>query len=427
MAEYLRVMPRYGLTRGQIDRAQRLRADGDWAGACAAAGIAVEVQGSDLPPADLPYFAPDLLRWHSMRLRHHQRLNYTSHELRDRGGELTLPIWLGPDGTHAIGLGVRSVPPYQSRLFIAKPGEFSPGASLDAAPQYWDVRHAGDLLTRCGGGGPHAEHVYALLAAGRITEAWTAAGFEVDPHTHHSTNKREHLFGRHLLWNLGEFTPALPVLAATARDWALARGHTAVWLTVERSEPVMIVLDRLDTDRPRLRGEWVGSPWLAGVPRLPVMLQDRPPDWIDLVAGQVGAADLHPLVASALVPHEPATGPRALRMPGPAVVDCDGEQHEVVARDGTLVVPHPAAEIERELALRAMGGPVPPGCAGVVYGWRTGIYEVPEPLHSFQRELDERIRYGEVETVAELIAAGLDPAMRLRDGRSLHYFRSKQQ
>ncbi|WP_433044013.1 hypothetical protein [Dactylosporangium sp. CS-033363] len=427
MAEYWQVVPRYGLTRGQIDRAERLRLAGDWAGACAAAGIAVEVTESDLPPAGLPYFAPDLLRWHAIRMRHHQRLNYTSHGLRGRGDELTLPVWLGPDGRRAVGLGIRSVPPYRSRLFLAKEGEFAPGASLADAPQYWDVRHAGDLITRCGGRGPHAEHVYALLAAGHLAEAWTAGGFEVDLRTHQWTEGRqEHLFEPFLRWNLGEFTPALPTLAATARDWALARGHTAVWLTVERAEPVRPVLDRLDTDRPRLRGEPLGSPWLQGVPRLPVMLQDRPPDWVDLTAGRAGAEDLHPLVAAALVPHEPATGPRALRLPGPAVVDCGGERHEVAARDGTLAVPHPGAEIERELALHALGGPIPPGCAGVVYRWRTGASGLPEPLRGFREELDERIRFGEAETVADLLAAGLDPEVRLPGGRSLDYVRSRQ-
>ncbi|MER7274171.1 hypothetical protein ABT369_06945 [Dactylosporangium sp. NPDC000244] len=412
MAEYLRVFPRYGLTRRQIERTDRLRRAGDWAAACVEAGIAVECTLAGLDAglrarveADLPFFAPDLLRWHAIRMRHHSRLNYTSHELRDRGDELTLPVWVRADGAQAVGIGVRSVPPYRSRLHIAGPGEFSAAAGLDETPEYWDVRHAPALITRCGGRDPHAAHVYALLAAGRTAEAWTAAGFDVDLDTHHEPHPtRERLFRANLTWNLGDFTPALPVLAATVRAYARRHGVAAVWLTAERAEPVRLVVDRLDAERPRLRGEWYGSGWLHAVPRLPVMLQDRPPDYIDLLAGRATAADLHPLVAAALVPDEPATGPRALHLPEPAEVPCGDEIHHVGA---TLQVPHPAEWIERELALHALGGPVPGGCAGVVFRWRAGRRGLPEPLEGFREELRERIRYGEADTLAALRDEGL--------------------
>src|ERR1043165_1838958 len=61
----------FAVPPSMIDRATARREAGDWAGACAAAHVDVDLDPRDIPPPlrdDLRHLAPDLLRWHMPRV-----------------------------------------------------------------------------------------------------------------------------------------------------------------------------------------------------------------------------------------------------------------------------------------------------------------------------------------------------------------------
>ncbi|MEU7867459.1 hypothetical protein [Dactylosporangium sp. NPDC049140] len=423
---------RYGLTRAQVDLCTRRRAAGDRAGACAAAGIALEADpaavsarfGAEAGAAlddDLRHLVPDLLRWHVLRLY--------EHPARPVAGGAAIPLTVL--GEH----GLQLVPQTGATRFALRYDRLDPdrlASGLHGLRELWDDRHAAGLLARCGGytrlpffapdgtrlegEGPEAvtERVVADFRAGRGEQAWLEAGFDVD-----LNNSAP---GWYQALENGK-APAAVQLAYVAWTIATRAGVGAVRIPAARYHRFWI--DRLDpTGRVKPRLRVVDVAWDMGEPSVELPLTElyAPEDFWDLLLGRIAPGDLHPLVAAALFPARPASdpaGPPPMAPLAPVRVRCGPDWHEVAFRDGVLAGPHPPEELGRELALLAVGGPVPAGCAGAAIAWRGGPGRLPARLRELRAELFARAERGEADTVTALLDAGLDPHVRAGDGRSL--------
>ncbi|KUN05960.1 hypothetical protein AQI95_13555 [Streptomyces yokosukanensis] len=162
----------YAVPPSMIERATARRTAGDWAGACAAARIDVDLDlrtvarahGREIATrlrADLRALAPDLLRWHMPRiapdglLRPGLTLTLARYERSDRAGPLHLvartpPAWA--DAGQRISLALwdparpetgRHPHPRPNRRF-----------RLDLHRHLWDARRSGELRARSGADGP---------------------------------------------------------------------------------------------------------------------------------------------------------------------------------------------------------------------------------------------------------------------------------
>ncbi|MQY37516.1 hypothetical protein SRB17_55200 [Streptomyces sp. RB17] len=171
LSMWLRVRT-YAVPPSMIELATARRAAGDWAGACAAARIDVDLDlrsvarahGRDLAArlrADLRRLAPDLLRWHMPRiapdglLRPGLTLTLARYERPGRAGPLHLvartpPAWA--DAGQRISLALfdpadgpagRHPHPHPNRRY-----------RLDLHRHLWDASRAGELRDRSGAGGP---------------------------------------------------------------------------------------------------------------------------------------------------------------------------------------------------------------------------------------------------------------------------------
>ncbi|GAA3232286.1 ankyrin repeat domain-containing protein [Dactylosporangium siamense] len=197
-----------------------------------------------------------------------------------------------------------------------------------------------------------------------------------------------------------------------------------------------VVLDRLDTGRPRARLV-AGVPYhrvdderrraevaefgleLDRVPRLPHVLARRPAELTALFRGAMRPDQLHPLVHAALFPAGTAPAP----VPPPGLrdrvrVQCNHATHEVLLRDGTVHMPHPPAEIQRERMIEALGGQVQ-GCVAAHDGWRNPAVRMPGPMRGLRREFLTLVLHGNAAAVAAALDGGLDPRVRDERGRTL--------
>ncbi|WP_433213173.1 ankyrin repeat domain-containing protein [Dactylosporangium sp. CS-047395] len=137
-------------------------------------------------------------------------------------------------------------------------------------------------------------------------------------------------------------------------------------------------------------------------------------------------ASVEPALSSTRAPVQPAlSSPRAplffaptrLRMAIP--VHCDHATHEVVMRDGAMVIPHTRAEIDREMALAALGGQVQ-GCVAAREGWRDLAVQLPRRFLRLHDELLLIVRLGDTAALVDALDRGLDPHVRFRPtGESL--------
>lgn len=162
----------YAVPPSMIELATGRRAAGDWAGACAAARIDVDLDlrsvarahGRELTArlrADLRHLAPDLLRWHMPRiapdglLRPGLTLTLARYGGAGRAGPLRLvartpPAWADAGQRISLALwdpaGARTgghPHPHPSRRY-----------RLDLHRHLWDARRAAELRDRSGAGGP---------------------------------------------------------------------------------------------------------------------------------------------------------------------------------------------------------------------------------------------------------------------------------
>ncbi|MEV6056292.1 hypothetical protein [Streptomyces sp. NPDC052107] len=162
----------YAVPPSMIELATGRRAAGDWAGACAAARIDVDLDlrsvarahGREIAVrlrADLRRLAPDLLRWHMPRI--------APDGLLRPGLTLTLARYERPGRAGPLHLVARTPPAWADAgqrisLALFDPAEAPAGRHphprpnrryrLDLHRHLWDASRAGELRDRSGAGGP---------------------------------------------------------------------------------------------------------------------------------------------------------------------------------------------------------------------------------------------------------------------------------
>ncbi|MEV7390806.1 hypothetical protein [Streptomyces sp. NPDC091215] len=374
-----------------IETATARRNAGDWAGACAAAHVDVDLDlgaltrtwGRDMRDrirADLRRLAPDLLRWHLPRIAPDGLL---------RPG-LTMPLARYDAGTHddagsrydagkgALHLVVRTPPAWADagqRISLALwDGTLGEPAAREHPHPHPSRRFRFDLH----------RHLWDAGAAGELR---TRSGADRQPD--------------------GE-----PSLCATGR-WAdearivlRAEGRDSGTVTVRLGGRQRIAL-HLAADGTTSTGRDTDT---GALPVLPDAATWTLPDLELLRAGLIDADRLHPLVAAALVPGYLPSGRTA--RPDPAgqarLVDCRGARHRIGMVDGVLSpLDHSADQLRREELLVALGGPPLP-CLRVI----DEAHRRPDCLTGVRERLDHGDTAGALAVVEEL----LGPEAVLRDG-----------
>ncbi|MFJ5136363.1 hypothetical protein [Streptomyces sp. NPDC088707] len=406
---WLRVR-KFAVPPSMIETAGLRRTAGDWAGACAAAGVDVDLDlrsaarayGRELAAlvrADLRALAPDLLRWHMPRIapdgvlrpgltvplaRYALSGDEAGHDgvgpaspsvylvvrtapaWADAGQRMSLALW---DGSRSADGERRHPHPRPSRRY-----------RLDLHRHLWDARHSGELRVRSGAdAGPCADPPSEPCAdppspndeaPGRAVDRWVAeAGILLRAEGHDSGRVRVRLEGRRQL----------------VLDVPAGGGPAS-------AAPAMPPSD------------------LRALPVLPDAATWVPPDLELLRAGLIEAGRLHPLVASALVPdHRPAVPAAVADPPGqPRLVDCRGLRHRIGLSDGVLApLDHSAAEIRREELLVALGGPPLP-CLQAI----DDAHRRPDCLTGVRERLD----HGDTAGALAVVEGLLGPGAALRNG-----------
>ncbi|MGW0733000.1 hypothetical protein [Streptomyces sp. NPDC002851] len=390
----------YAVPLSMNETATARRVAGDWAGACAAAWIDVDLDlravrnrhGTDLATrlrADLRRLAPDLLRWHMPRIAPDGRLRpgLTLSLTRYRGSGATAlhlvvrtpPAWADAGQRMALSLweeSRNSAPahhphPHPDRRF-----------RLDLHRHLWDAGRSGELARRCGAGRAPGEPVPSSVGH---DSSWAVASWA---------------------------TEAELLLRAEGRP----RGAFTVRLGA-RDRAVLELVAPDDSHVPTFRrmSEELPPQEVAVLPVLPEAAARVLPDLELLRAGLVTADRLHPLVATALttcgsmatsgsaLAADPAAGPG-----DPHRVECRGEVHRIALRDGVLTaIDHDPAQLRREELLAALGGPPLP-CLRAI----DTVHRNPEALPAVR----ERLGHGDVAGALAVVERLLGPGAVLRDG-----------
>jgi hypothetical protein len=151
--------------------------------------------------------------------------------------------------------------------------------------------------------------------------------------------------------------------AAEARILLAAEGRAGGILLVRLGGRHRLVLELAADDDVMRPVPTPSAGTLSALPVLPDAATWVLPDLRLLRAGAIEAERLHPLVAAALAPDRPATGPpRTPDRPGrPRLVECRGARHRIGLVDGVLApLDHDPDEIRREELLVALTGtPLP--------------------------------------------------------------------
>jgi hypothetical protein len=457
-ASRLRRVRRYAVPEWMIEQATERRLDGDWRGACAAAGVDVRFDLAEVAKAhgdavaaafedDLRHFAPDLLRWHLPRLdRGRTTIVPDQRIVLSRPAPSAPCLFAGTPSWQAHG-------PQRLRLMIGTGASFGTALETDwpycafwrdvvhdwtTSRHLWDVRHAGRLRERCGGdegrapflradGTPRTadelpaadpgradpaaftEWVTLLHERGDVEAAFAAAGIELD-----TTPAEVEPWYSVTRVDPVEVFARMP-LALTQVEAEIRRlGADRFWIPYRQYAAV--VLERAQTGlRVRVVGQETGDYPADGV--LPEVCWRRLPD-LDLLRDGFPPERLHPLVRAALAPGRAANEPPEPAEPGPTRVRCHGEWHEVSFHDGVLDIPHTADEQRREDALRALGGAIG-GCFAARHAWTSGTGRLPRALRDQRRELFARVEHGDVPGVVRLLDAGVDPHVRDTQQRTL--------
>jgi hypothetical protein len=302
-----------------IESATARRAVGDWAGACAAAHVDVDLnlravgrahgrQFAAQVRADLRHLAPDLLRWHFPRIGPEGLLRpglsvslarYAAVHLVAR----TPPAWAGAGQRISLALWE----PSRSRAGAGMHPHPRPDRRfrLDLHRHLWDARRAGELRERAG------------PVQGRAVDRW------------------------------------VPEAALLLR--AEGRGDGVVTVRLGSRRRLTLNLDApgaaVTAAPPRGRDR----AW----PVLPDAATWVLPDLELLHAGLIDGDRLHPLVAAALLPdHRPAGVARSPDGSGSSrLVECRGATHRIGVVNGVNVaLDHSRDEVRREELLVALGG-----------------------------------------------------------------------
>ncbi|MET8955725.1 hypothetical protein ACWEO4_34075 [Streptomyces sp. NPDC004393] len=399
----------FAVPPSMIETATARRRAGDWAGACAAAGIDVDldlrsvvrVHGQELAArvrADLRHLVPDLLRWHMPRiapdglLRPGLTFTLARYDVAGRDGSdpvrpvhlvartppawaeagqrISLALW---DATHSEA-GARDHPhPRPNRRF-----------RLDLHRHLWDARRTHELGIRSGAhrlpadGPPSADlDLKALIPEGRdcAVDRWAAeAGILL------------HAEGR-------------------------SSGTVAVRFGSRCRLALDLVPDRDGAGPAALRIAAAHADGRASAsPVLPDAATWALPDLRLIHTGLIGIDRLHPLVASALAPDQAPVGPsRTPHQAGqPRLVECRGAQHRIALVNGVLApLDHDPDEIRREELLAALSGtPLP--CLRAI----DEAHRRPDCLAGVRERLD----HGDTAGALAVVEGLLGPDVLLRSG-----------
>ncbi|WP_405823706.1 hypothetical protein OG241_43400 [Streptomyces sp. NBC_01390] len=403
----------FAVPPSMIETATARRLVGDWAGACAAAGVDVDLNlrsvartwGHELAArlrADLRHLAPDLLRWHLPRiapdgllrpgltigLARYDTAGRDAHPVHlvartapawaDAGQRLSLALW---DGTLADAATRRHPHPHPDRRF-----------RLDLHRHLWDARRTDELRTRSGAGRPPAGALPApppalltRLPQGRrcAVDRWAAE--------------------------------AQLLLRADGRPTGSGPGPGPGAVTVRLGVRHRLLLDLVAASdgsappTPRITEAPPGDA-ASALPVLPDAATWVLPDLELIRTGAIEVDRLHPLVASALVPDRPPTRPP--RDPdgaaGPRSVECRGALHRIGLVDGVLVpLDHDPAEIRREELLAELTGtPLP--CLQAI----DEAHRHPDCLTGVRERLD----HGDIAGALAVVEGLLGPDAVLRGG-----------
>ncbi|MFI2303345.1 hypothetical protein ACH5AL_31580 [Actinacidiphila glaucinigra] len=398
----------FAVPPSMVETATARRRTGDWAGACAAAGIDVDLDlrslarthGRELATrvrADLRHLAPDLLRWHMPRVAPDGLLRPALTIALARYGASA------PEGGDRVHLVVRTPPAWADggqRFSLALWDPARPGTGarhhphhrphrrfrLDLHRHLWDARRTGELPFRAGTGGRRPVDP-PLLPDPEPTGP-------LPPHQRCAVDRWED----------------------EARMVLRAEGRTSGTVTVRLGSRHRLLVDVTGADHgaggPTARITEAtgagGGNW--SLPVLPDAATWVPPDVELLAAGLIAADGLHPLVAAALVPGHPPSGPSLPRGgPGrPRVVECRGAPHRIGLVDGVLTaLDHEPEEIRREELLVALTGtPLP--CLQAI----DRAHRRPESLSDVRARLD----HGDIAGALAVVEGLLGPGAVLRDG-----------
>ncbi|MER6776142.1 MULTISPECIES: hypothetical protein [unclassified Streptomyces] len=412
----------FAVPPSMIETATARRLAGDWAGACAAAGIDVDLHprsvarthGRELAGrlrSDLRHLAPDLLRWHMPRiapdglLRPGLTFTLARYDRADGAGPVHLvartpPAWA--DAGQRIGLGLWAGSRDEPGARRHPHPHPDPRFRLDLHRHLWDARRTGELLIRSGTGlppsgldprglAPPGADPAGLDAAGPVPTGPVPTGLV--PTGHRCAVDR---------W------------AAEAATLLDAEGCSTRAVTVRLGSRRRLLLELVGEGdgRPpaaRISPAAAGSV-LPGAPVLPDAATWVLPDLDLLRTGAIEPARLHPLVASALVPDHVPSGPSRVpdRAGRPHLVECRGSRHRIGLVDGVLApLDHDPAEIRREELLVALTGtPLP--CLQAI----DAAHRRPDCLAGVRERLDHGDTAGALAVVERL----LGPDALLRDG-----------
>lgn len=436
-----------------IESATARRLAGDWAGACAAARVDVDlnlrevarVLGRDLAASlrnDLRHLAPDLLRWHLPRVAPNgllrPGLTISLARYHPDGGPVASP---GGDAVHLV---VRTPPAWADggqRISLAlwsgrdrggrnRPGPGGPTGNIQARyphprPQAryrldlhrhrWDARRTSELRERAGADQPPPglrKRAGADQTPPDLREQSGTAGAPVAPDHIGTVRTNGETGNADDVASLLAYGCAVDRWAAEARLLLRAEERFGDAVAVHLGAGRRLVLELpAGSDQGcfayRLR---LHPGRRSGLPVLPDAATWTPPDLLLLRAGLIGADELHPLVAAALAPEQtaPPAGRRRSDDTGPRLVECRGALHRIGLVDGVLVaLDHDPTEVRREELLAALTGtPLP--CLQAI----ERVHREPECLDDVRARLD----HGDIAGALATVEALLGPEAVLRSG-----------
>lgn len=429
----------FAVPLSMIESATARRAAGDWAGACAAARVDVDlnlrtasrVHGAGLAAqirADLRQLAPDLLRWHFPRIAPDGLLRPGLTVSLARYGDVQLvartpPAWAAAG--QRISLALWSPSQRGAGLHPhPRPGR---RYRLDLHRHLWDVRRAGELGERSGrwppdraspilpgtgefrdrpGDWPPDRTCSFLPGTGELQDRSSRCppdqSSSFPPGTGHSSGELRELSSHR---PPDRPRPIPPEIGHCAVDRWLAEAE--LLLRAEGSTGGLVSV-RL-TSRHRLTLNLGGRNPTGRIPVLPDAATWVLPDLELLHAGLLEASQLHPLVAAALRP-----GPRTSTAQNPGhtrnsrPVECRGATHRIGVVDGVLVpLDHDPGEIRREELLGALGGPELPCLRAIDEAHRS-----PGNLVDVRARLD----HGDAAGALAVVESLLGPDVLLRSG-----------
>ncbi|MEU0488487.1 hypothetical protein ABZ249_04615 [Nocardiopsis sp. NPDC006139] len=441
LARYLR---RHPVPWTMIERATECRLDGDWEGACEAAGVDVWIdldrvrrdQGAEAADAvqeDLLHLVPDLLRWHFPRALYSPAalVPADGFELSrhgdGRGPRITARLRWDDAGT-----------PEGVILDVDTDAEPDRGRGEEVLRQVsrhlWDARYVHETRERWGGSAERAPFLNPDGTPRTVAELPTADPGPGDPaartewidHLHRTGRMAEAFAAAGIVCDPGDFPGGTVPDLAFLSPALLSAGFSR--LTAAGGPERACVRLREDWDSPRLEVRRDGDRIRLGhldrtddAPLLPEALWKRPTD-LDVLRDGLSPDHLHPLLREALAPARPPAGgpvgPPPWEPLEPFRVRCGGEWHTVELSGGRLNVPHRDEDLARETVLGALGGPVS-GCLPVLRAWETGYGRLPKALRLMRVDLFRRIRSGDTDAVVAYLASGGDPRIRGGQGDTL--------